>query len=167
MTEALLPIVQKINGYLSDYILVALLIAVGMSHAARQGTSSESEKMVAVTAPEFQSTSPSGLPITVSAPPQLAARRMELPKIIRCLRLGIMPCMMVSINTVVVRLSRLIEMMKVTMASVQSIFLLLRVRSNWRTKSKQPLLLSISTMVMVASRKSTTSAALPTCGRKM
>ena len=58
-------------------------------------------------------------------------------------------------------------MMKVTMASVQSIFLLLRVRSNWRTKSKQPLLLSISTMVMVASRKSTISAALPTCGRKM
>ena len=30
MTEALLPIVQKINGYLSDYILVALLIAVGL-----------------------------------------------------------------------------------------------------------------------------------------
>ena len=30
MTETLLPIVQKINGYLSDYILVALLIAVGL-----------------------------------------------------------------------------------------------------------------------------------------
>jgi len=28
MTETLLPIVQKINGYLSDYILVALLIVL-------------------------------------------------------------------------------------------------------------------------------------------
>ena len=53
------------------------------------------------------------------------------------------------------------------MASVHSIFLLLRVRSNWRTKSKQPLLLRISTIVIVASRNITISAALPTCGRKI
>ena len=30
MTETLLPIVQKINGYLSDYILVALLIIAAL-----------------------------------------------------------------------------------------------------------------------------------------
>ena len=35
MTEALLPIVQKINGYLSDYILVALLIAVGLWYSIK------------------------------------------------------------------------------------------------------------------------------------
>ena len=35
MTETLLPIVQKINGYLSDYILVALLIAVGLWYSIR------------------------------------------------------------------------------------------------------------------------------------
>ena len=35
MTETLLPIVQKINGYLSDYILVALLIAVGLWYSIK------------------------------------------------------------------------------------------------------------------------------------
>ena len=35
MTEALLPIVQKINGYLSDYILVALLVAVGLWYSIK------------------------------------------------------------------------------------------------------------------------------------
>ena len=140
---------------------------VGINHAARQGRSNEKEKTVAVTAPEFQSTRPSGLPITVSAPPQLAARRMALPYTILCLLLGMTPCIMVSIITVVVRLSRLMEIRNVTMARVHSIFLLLRVRSNWRTKSKQPLLLRISTIVIVASRNITISAALPTCGRKM
>ena len=35
MTEALLPIVQKINGYLSDYVLVVLLIAVGLWYSIK------------------------------------------------------------------------------------------------------------------------------------
>ena len=35
MTETLLPIVQKINGYLSDYILVALLIAIGLWYSIK------------------------------------------------------------------------------------------------------------------------------------
>ncbi len=35
MTDALLPIVQKVNGYLSDYILVVLLIAVGLWYSIK------------------------------------------------------------------------------------------------------------------------------------
>ena len=35
MSDVLLPIVQKINGYLSDYILVALLIAVGLWYSIK------------------------------------------------------------------------------------------------------------------------------------
>ncbi len=49
----------------------------------------------------------------------------------------------------------------VTTESVQIIRLLLRVRSNWRIKSKQPLLLRISTIVIVANRNKTILGALP------
>ena len=72
----------------------------------------------------------------------------------------------VSIITVVVRLSRLAEMMKVVIDSAHNSRRLRRVFSNWETKSKQPLLWSISTMVIVASRKSTISAPRPTYLRK-
>ena len=73
-----------------------------------------------------------------------------------------MPCMMVSIITVVVRLSRLADIIKVTTDSIHNIFLLLRVRSSCEMKSKHPLFCNISTMVIVASRKSTISEAFPT-----
>ena len=35
MSDALLPIVQRVNGYLSDYVLVALLIAVGLWYSIK------------------------------------------------------------------------------------------------------------------------------------
>ena len=35
MSDVLLPIVQKINGYLSDYVLVVLLIAVGLWYSIK------------------------------------------------------------------------------------------------------------------------------------
>ena len=57
---------------------------------------------------------------------------------------------------------RAAEITKVTTESVHIIRLLLRVRSNWRIKSKQPLLLRISTIVIVANKNKTISAALPT-----
>ena len=68
--------------------------------------------------------------------------------------------------TVVVRLSRLADIRKVTPAIIHNILLAERVRSSCDTKSKQPLLLSISTMVIVASRNSTTPHACPTYFRK-
>ena len=71
---------------------------------------------------------------------------------------------MISIITVVVRLSRLAEKTNVTTDNVQSIRSRLRVRNSWAMKSKHPLLLNISTIVIVASRNSTTSAAFPTHG---
>ena len=110
----------------------------------------------------FQSTMPDGSPITVSAPPQLADITMAQPSSTRCRWRITTSCMMVSIITVVVRLSRLAEIRKVTTESVQSMRWLLRVRSSWDIKSKHPLFCSISTITIVASRKSTISEALPT-----
>ena len=75
--------------------------------------------------------------------------------------------MIVNIITVVVRLSKLAEITNVTHDSIQSIFLLLRVRSNWEIKSKHPLLYKISTIVMVANRNKTISEASPTYFRNM
>ena len=68
---------------------------------------------------------------------------------------------------VVVRLSRLAEMMNVASVMLHSSRLLFRVRIHSLTKSKQPLLFNISMIDIVASRKSTIAAALPTYLRKM
>ena len=141
---------------------IRLSIHVGITQANKQGIARIEEKLVAVKAPLVQRTRPSGLPMTVSAPPQFAARRIADPKIIRCLRLCTILCIITSIITVVVRLSRLAEITNVTIARVQIILRLLRVFINWVMKSKQPLLLSISTIVIVASKNNTISAACPT-----
>ena len=101
-----------------------------MPHATRQGSSISIEKFVADTAPMFHNTSPAGSPITVSAPPQLADTTMADPKIMRCRRLCMMPCIMISIMSVVVRLSRFAEMKNVMAARLQSMRWLLRVFSS-------------------------------------
>ena len=75
--------------------------------------------------------------------------------------------MMTSINTVVVRLSRLAEMRKVAIVIVHSSRFEFLVRIHSLIKSKQPLLLRISIIVIVASRNITIAAALPTYFRKM
>lgn len=94
---------------------------MGTSHAMRQGRAIEAEKLEAVTAPIFHRTMPEGSPITVSAPPQLADITMAQPSSTRCLCRITTSCIMVSIITVVVRLSRLADMMNVTTESVHSI----------------------------------------------
>ena len=78
-----------------------------------------------------------------------------------------MLCMMTSMSDVVVRLSRLAEIMKVMTDSIHSSLWLLRVRTHGVRKSKHPLLCRISVMVIVARRNSTISAALPTYLRKI
>ena len=138
-----------------------------MPHATRHGIKRVIEKEVAVTASRFHRNNPAGSPITVIAPPQFAAIIIAAPRINRCFRLGTILCMIVSIMTDVVKLSRFADNKKVIVDRVQSIFLLLRVFNKGVMKSKHPLLFSISTIVIVASKKRTISAALPTYGRKM
>ena len=77
-----------------------------------------------------------------------------------------MACIMVSIMTVVVMLSRFAEIKKVMTDKVQSILLPLRVRSICEMKSKHPLFCNISTIVIVESRKRTISEALLTYFKK-
>ena len=74
---------------------------------------------------------------------------------------------MTSIIVAVVRLSRLAERMNVASVMVHSSRFELRVRIHSVMKSKQPLLFSISTMVIVARRNMTMLAARPTYFRKM
>ena len=105
---------------------------------------------------------PAGSPITVKHPPALAASTIAQPMTIRCLLFCTMLCIMVSIMVVVVRLSKLAEIMNVATVMLHSNLLLLRVRIHSPTKSKHPLLLSISTIDIVASKNSTMAAALPT-----
>ena len=70
--------------------------------------------------------------------------------------------MMTSIVIVVVRLSKLADSKNAASVMVQSSRLELRVRIHSVMKSKQPLLLSSSTMDMVANKNMTMAAALPT-----
>ena len=70
--------------------------------------------------------------------------------------------MITSIVIAVVRLSRLAEMINVAKVMVHSRRLELRVLTHFEMKSKQPLLLRISMIAIVASRNSTMLAARPT-----
>ena len=73
-----------------------------------------------------------------------------------------MVCIITSIIVAVVRLSRLADRMNVASVMVHSSRLGLRVFIHFDTKSKHPLLCSISTMLIVASRNITMLAARPT-----
>ena len=136
--------------------------SVGTIQQIRHGMISAMEKLVAVTSSLVHKTSPVGSPITVSAPPQLAATTIAEPYIIRCLRAGTISCIIINIIVVVVMLSRLALIINVMAVISQSSLRLWRVRIICVRKSKQPLLLRISTIIIVASRKSTISAPLPT-----
>ena len=73
-----------------------------------------------------------------------------------------MLCIITSIIVAVVRLSRFAEMINVARVIVHSRRLEFLVLIHFEIKSKQPLLLSSSTIDIVAKRKSTMAAALPT-----
>ncbi len=97
----------------------------------------------------------------------LAAITMTDPMTMRCRSLEIVACMMPSIRQTVVRLSRLADIMNVSPARIHRKRVGLCVRSHSLIKSKQPLLLSTSTMVIVPKMKSTTSAAFTIYLKKM
>ena len=52
---------------------------MGRAHATKQGKISKDEKEVALTKPPLHNTNPTGSPITVKIPPQLADKNIAEP----------------------------------------------------------------------------------------
>ena len=140
---------------------------VGKAHAVNAGNARYAEKLVAVTVSSPHNITPAGSPITVMHPPVFAASTMAEPMSILCLLFCTIPCMMTSIMAVVVRLSRFAEIMNVATVMDHNRRLLFRVLIHSEMKSKHPLLFSISTIVIVASKNNTIAAAFPTYFRKI
>ena len=95
-------------------------------------------------------------PMTVKAPPRLAATRIVQAYMIFCVWFDTILHMMVIMSTTVVRLSTLAETRKVRADKSQRKRLPLRIRSHLVRGSNTPLLFITSTIVLVAIRNKMT-----------
>ena len=135
---------------------------VGITVATMEGRTSAALKLVGVTAPLPHTIRLVTSPITVQHPPQLAAIAMAEPIYILCLPLRMILRRIISISTVTVRLSMHALSMNVIKTVSQSICAVLLRLSHFSIKEKHSLLVSTSTMDMVARRYNTSSATCPT-----
>ena len=126
--------------------------STGMAVATNAGSTSAPLKFVAVTEPRVQRISEVGSPITVKHPPQLAAITMAEPMYMRWRGLSTSFFRIISIITLVVRLSILALSTKVKSTSIHNTRLELRARLQSLINSKQSLLFSTSTIAIVANR---------------
>ena len=137
--------------------MARLMKKVGTAVATNEGSTRAAEKSVGVKAPFVHTISEVTSPITVNAPPQLAAMTMAEPSHARERASATMRRISISIRMVVVRLSRLADMRKVTPTKLHSSWRLLGVRTQRVMALKQPSALSTLRMFIVARRKRATA----------